>query len=430
MPARNTARGYGSVNRVLHWLIAALILTAILLGLIAVTLPRNGPEAIARVVQVFSVHKTVGITVLILALLRVVWVMGQTHPRPLHPERRVETWLADSVHWALYGGMVLMPLSGWLLHSAAPGEGFADILWPFGQRLPGIPQDAALTKQLEAFHGAGWWLLAALIVLHVAGAVKHVLVDRDATLARMTRPLDQLPEPPADTRSNRWLAPFTAAVVWLGFAIATQIVPQDEMPVTSQRPVPVAEAPPPAAPAAPAAQSTASAPPTQAATTSQSNPAWTVTEGTLGLSVNQGGSPVAGSFGTWIADIHYDPASGMGHVDVTVDIASLQLGTVSGTATGPDFLNAAAHPKAQFTADITRVVPAGTAHQAVGTLTLAGQERPASLPFDLTIEGNAARAQGKLVLDRRQFGIGAGYADESTVGFAVPVTVDLTATRR
>lgn len=405
-PARNTVRGYGSVNRILHWLIAVLILAAIALGLLGGSLPRAGAEAVARVIQVFSAHKTIGVAVLILALLRIVWVLGQIHPRPLHPQRRIETWLADTVHWALYGGMVLMPLSGWLLHAAAPGEGFSKILWPFGQRLPGVPQDAALTEKLAAFHMAGWWLLAALIVLHVVGALKHAFIDRDATLARMAGPQSRLPEPPADIRRRRWLAPLAAIVLWLGFAIATQITPETDKQAAS-----------------------GVAAPAQSAVT-DALPAWAVTEGTLGISVNQSGSPVTGSFAVWNAEINYDPDSGTGNVDVTVDIASLQLGAVASTATGPDFLNAAAHPQAQFKADITREAAGGTAHQAVGTLTIAGQSRPASLPFDLTFDGDTARAKGALTLDRRDFGVGAGYVDEASVGFAVPITVELTAARR
>ena len=156
MPAANTPRAYGSVHRFLHWTIAALILSAIALGLYAESFRAGGAEALPRMVQAFSIHKTVGITVLFLALARILWVLVQGHPRPLHPERRLENLVASTVHWALYGGMVLMPLAGWLLHTSAPGGGFADILWPFGQRLPGVPQDAGLSERFTAFHVNGW----------------------------------------------------------------------------------------------------------------------------------------------------------------------------------------------------------------------------------------------------------------------------------
>lgn len=218
MPAANTPRAYGSVHRFLHWTIAALILSAIALGLYAESFRAGGAEALPRMVQAFSIHKTVGITVLFLALARILWVLVQGHPRPLHPERRLENLVASTVHWALYGGMVLMPLAGWLLHTSAPGGGFADILWPFGQRLPGVPQDAGLSERFTAFHVNGWWLLAALIGLHVAGALKHTIIDRDATLARMAGNAARVPEPPQGPRANPWVPPLLALALWGGLA--------------------------------------------------------------------------------------------------------------------------------------------------------------------------------------------------------------------
>lgn len=406
MPASNTSRAYGSVHRFLHWTIALLIFGAIGLGLYAESFRAGGQQTLARMVEVFSIHKTVGVTVLFLALARILWVLVQGHPRPLHPDRKAETLVASTVHWALYGGMVLMPLAGWLLHTAAPGGGFAEILWPFGQRLPGVPQDAALSERFAAFHVNGWWLLAALIGLHVAGALKHTVIDRDATLARMAGNAARVPEPPRHPRPNAWAPPLLALALWGGLAAwaATAERPQDATP--SQ---------PAAGQAAPAAKPAASA--------------WTVRSGTLGLSVTQAGVPVEGQFGSWAAVIAYDEATGTGQVSAEVNIASLTLGAVSAMATGADFLNAAAFPTARFEGAITRSPRGGAAHQATGTLTVAGQSRPATLPFDLTIQGDTATARGQLTLDRRDFAVGATYADETTVAFPVVVTVDLTATR-
>lgn len=408
MPATNTSRAYGTVHRFLHWTIAVLILSAIALGLYAESFRAGGAATLARMVEVFSIHKTVGIAVLFLALVRIAWVLVQGHPRPLHPQRQLETLVASTVHWALYGGMVLMPLAGWLLHSAAPGGGFADILWPFGQRLPGVPQDAALSERFTAFHVNGWWLLAALVALHIGGALKHTIIDRDATLARMAGNAALVPEPPRHPQRHRWLPPLLALALWGG--LATWAATVERAP----------EAPPEQA----AQQAPASVAPAETAAS-----AWTVQSGTLGLSVTQAGVPVEGQFGTWTATIAYDETTGTGEVAAEVNIASLTLGAVSGMATGPDFLNAAAFPTARFEGQIARTTEGGTAHQATGTLTVAGQAQPATLPFDLTIEGDRATARVTLTLDRRDFGVGATYADESTVAFPVVVTIDLTATR-
>ena len=397
---RNTTRAYGWAARAFHWTVAVLILTALGLGLYADSLPRGGEDQLQAIFAAFSIHKTAGVAVLIIASARILWTLCQIRPRPLHPERRLETLLAETVHWALWIGMIIMPLSGWLLHSAAPG-GFSRILWPLGQRLPMVPEDAALAEGFARFHEAGWWVLGGLIALHVAGALKHALIDRDHTFARMAGNPDRLPEPPAHQMSpglQHLLAACAAVAIWGGLVAVT-------------------------------VQAEAEAEPAATATASQTAAAsgWAVQQGTLDIQVKQGGNDVAGQFAKWQAAIDYAPETQTGRIDVTIDIASLTLGSVTGTATGPDFLNAAAHPTASFKAEILPPAAAGQPHVAHGTLTIAGKSIETDLPFDLVLEGETATAKGQMQVDRRDFGIGAGYADESTVGFAVVINFDLTA---
>jgi polyisoprenoid-binding protein YceI len=94
---------------------------------------------------------------------------------------------------------------------------------------------------------------------------------------------------------------------------------------------------------------------------------------------------------------------------------------------GPEFFDVAAHPTAVFAAAIRRE---GEGYLAEGTLTLRGVEKPLTLPFTLALEGESARMEGRVSLDRRDFGIGAAYPDEGSVGFAVEVAVSLTALRQ
>ena len=397
MQASNTPRAYGRVARLFHWSIAFLILSAIGLGLYAGSLPRGTQEQMAAIFQAFSVHKTLGVAVLLLGALRILWSLTQVKPRPLHPERRLESFAAEAMHWELWIGMILIPLSGWLLHSAAPG-GFSRILWPLGQRLPLVPEDAALAERFAAFHTLSWWILAGLVLLHVAGALKHALIDRDGTMSRMAGPAARAPEPPPAQTAPlpHLLAALAGLAIWGATALAAA---QPDTEAAEASPV-VAEAP--------------------------AASGWAVQQGSLNLEVTQSGSAVAGQFGKWDARIDYDPEAKTGHVAVQIDIASLTLGAVSDSAKGPDFLNAAAHPLATFDADI---LAEGAGHVARGTLTIAGKSVPAELPFVLAIEGDTATASGEMRLDRRDFGVGAGYADESTVGFGVRVHFELTAQR-
>lgn len=390
MPLSNTEASYGSVARALHWFTALLILTAIGLGLLAVGRPTGSDAEVAAAARLYSLHKTVGIAAFAAALARILWALLQPRPGALNPERRLEHFLAGAVHWALYGAMLVLPLSGWVHHAAT--SGFAPILWPFGQSLPFVHESEAVAEAASRLHYAASWLLYLAVALHVAGALKHALLDRDAVLARMVSGV--APAPPPQRRSA---APaLSALLAWAVLIGAALALPG-----------------PGTAPAAPV-------PAAQAGN-------WQVAEGRIGFTVRQMAADVHGGFTGWTAGIAYDEARRSGTVTVRIPIAGMSLGTVTRQAAGPEFLNAAAHPEAVFDAAIAEA-EGGLA--ATGTLTLRGATMPVTLPFTLRIEGDTARMAGRTVLDRRDFGIGPSYPDESTVGFAVAVEVELTATRR
>lgn len=382
----NTATRYGSVARTLHWLTALLIIANIGLGLWAVYLPL---DAMALKVQVFSLHKTLGITALAVALARILWAFGQTRPAPVHPERRAETLAAEAVHWTLYAAMVLVPVTGWIEHAAT--EGYAPILWPLGQGLPLVPKSPALAMTMASVHTALAFLLIGSILLHVAGALKHALIDRDGVLARMTRGRPAGPGVAAGHAGPALVAVLVIAAAG-GFGWATR--PGD------------------AAPSDRLAQAVSD---------------WQVIDGRLAFSVRQMGSEVQGGFEDWTAAITFDPDSGTGRVDVAINMDSVTIGTVTQQAKGADFFDVDAHPVARFQGEIR---PEGSAHLAEGVLELRGASMPVSLPFDLQIDPDGvARMQGATVLDRRDWQIGQGYGDESTVGFAVDLVVELRAQR-
>jgi cytochrome b561/polyisoprenoid-binding protein YceI len=397
--ATNTASTYGWVERAFHWSIALLIPTVIALGVVAYRWPYDTDAALATKAALFSAHKTVGLAIFFVALGRIAWALSQPRPAPLHPARRLETFAASTVHWLLYGSLVLVPLLGWAHHATA--EGFAPIWWPFGQSLPFLPKDPALSAQLATLHMTFERVLVLALLLHVAGTLKHVFVDRDPTFARMWRGADPGPLPEGKSHALPLLA---ALVVWaaaLGAGLA--IGPRQAVAVQ-----------------VPAEAASVSGPST-----------WTVEQGTLAITVTQLGSPVTGQFGDWQAAIDFDEtprADGtLGTVEVGVAIGSLTLGSVSQQATGAEFLAAGAFPQAVFEAVI---LPEGDAYVADGTLSLRGVEIPLRLPFTLALDGDRAEMTGQVQLDRRDFGMGVeNYPDESSVGFAVALDVALTAVR-
>jgi cytochrome b561/polyisoprenoid-binding protein YceI len=402
----NTETSYGGVARFFHWAIALLIVTAFALGIIGDKMPRNA-DTIDTLKTLYSVHKTIGVTVFLLAVLRILWAVSQPRPVPLHPDNRLETLAAELVHWALYGALVVVPLSGWIMHAAEVG--FAPIWWPFGQNLPFVPKSETVALAAKAVHGTAVFVLLGAVGAHVAGALKHVVIDKDATLARMTKGTSA-GDPKAASHDK--IVPVAALVLWgavIGGALMFGTEDHGPKPsVTSEADAAVSE------PIVPSYITGANA------------PAWTVTEGRLTFSVAQSGAPIEGVFDTWNAKITYDVETGLGTVLVNIDTTTLTLGSVTSTAVGPEFFNTSTYTTSVFEADISRI-DAGPYHLATGEVTLIGQTVPVLLEFELQTDGVTATMTGIAQMDRRDFGMGAGYSDESTVGFVVDVDVNLTA---
>lgn len=153
----------------------------------------------------------------------------------------------------------------------------------------------------------------------------------------------------------------------------------------------------------------------------------------LGFSGVQVGVPFKGRFKRFEAEIAFDPAAPeTGHALVTVDLASAETGDVQRDEALPqaDWFATKATPQARFEA--RRFVPrGGDAYEAVGSLTIRGIRRDATLPFRLTLAGDAAHATGHLDLVRTDFGVGQGpWASGQWVALEVGVDLDLVARRK
>jgi len=237
MPAYPRGERYTRVAILLHWVIAALILFNLALGYFM-----EGFSPPWRMLVV-SVHVSSGITVLALTVIRVLWRL--THEPPAY-DPHVKPWerhLAHLVHFLLYVGMVLMPVIGWGIISAHPPQGSAGAAYeaahptprpgqpPIAQSLPpvappgagpmstagstnapprgslklwwviplpqlapiseigsmpgGLEPQKALHERFVVWHGLGGYIMILLLILHVAGAMKHQLIDKQEELARM-----------------------------------------------------------------------------------------------------------------------------------------------------------------------------------------------------------------------------------------------------
>ncbi len=177
MTLKNPAERWGPVSLWLHWTMFVLIAAIAVLGLYMADLPNN-PQKI----KFYSLHKSLGLTLLGLVVVRLAWraLAGAPHRVPGTP-----VWqgrIAMLTHAAMYVLMFALPLTGWLLNSAA---GYP-LQW-FG--LFNLPRIAATNEDLrelaESLHESGFWFLLALVIAHAAAAFYHHVFQHDATLTRM-----------------------------------------------------------------------------------------------------------------------------------------------------------------------------------------------------------------------------------------------------
>ncbi|MGV8930835.1 MAG: cytochrome b [Luteimonas sp.] len=177
MTWKNTDQQWGAVSQGFHWLIVLLVLALAIVGLTMGELPRT-----PKYFWVYTLHKSLGISVLALVLLWIGWRLHAGAPQPL-PAPRWQQRVASATHWLLYALVLAMPLSGWLYDSASGLRPFRY----FGL-LP-MPKLVAPNQSLRDWsHQAHiwlFWILVALVAVHAAAALYHHLFQNDATLTRM-----------------------------------------------------------------------------------------------------------------------------------------------------------------------------------------------------------------------------------------------------
>lgn len=176
MVLRNSTRAWGAVSKSLHWLVVLLIIGqwAIAQYADAQPLVAKGPP--------LNLHKSLGMTIFALAVLRLVWRLGNPVPSLAGLARTWEQVLAKISHVLLYGLLFAMPLTGWLMSSARnfPVSWFGLFQFP-----DLVAPDRTLYERMHDLHETLFGVLVTVALLHVAGALKHHFVDRNEVLRRM-----------------------------------------------------------------------------------------------------------------------------------------------------------------------------------------------------------------------------------------------------
>ena len=187
MATANTRTRYGTVAMTLHWLTAALVIANICIGLYFAQLSGDNANLFALV----QTHKSIGLTVLVLSLIRLLWrLVNPVPPLPagMSPPLR---FAAHATHFLLYFLIIAIPLSGWALVSSSPlglpTMYFGWFEWPHIGFLADLPraQKIPLRHDFGAIHVYLAWSAIVLIPLHVVGALYHQFYRRDDVLKRM-----------------------------------------------------------------------------------------------------------------------------------------------------------------------------------------------------------------------------------------------------
>lgn len=453
-----TNQRYTAIAIVLHWAIAFAILFNIPLGL-WMHGRAEANDVSEGVFRAFQLHKSVGLTVLALSVVRIGWRL--THAQPPLPAH-MPTWekrTARITHFLFYLVMLALPLTGWLYVSAGwsvhtdrplvvPTRYFGLFRVPdlFGLSHADDEVRASTAFNVLKLHWALGWATLALAALHVVAALKHQFFDRDEVMAHMVPGLrapfakDGAPH----DRTRLATLGFGLSITTLLAALALYTV--FTLPLGRAPPLPpstfqtidtatMTDTSTTATPATAATSTAINAVPPQGPTTGLVN--WRVNQASSAIGFSfvyqdpeNGDTTFNGAFGQWRADIRFDP-NDLAHSSavVIIQVASAHDGVDIHDRGLPttEWFDAGAHPTAEFRT--TSIHRSGSGYEAAGQLTIKGHAQPVTLPFTLSIDGDHARMSGHLSISRREFDIGVHSDANDMISPTVTINVRVDATR-
>ena len=371
---------YSTTAKLLHWTIAG----AIVLQFVLADLAERAGDADHAVQQLglLANHKSVGITILVLAIVRIGWRL--THKPPPLPSA-IPTWQVRASHlshWSLYALIVAIPLSGWLMSSASAYS----VSWFNLIQLPDfVAADPELKKTLKEVHETLAKILFLLALLHILAALKHAVIDKDGVLQRML--------------STVSLALFVI-VIALGVGVLGQAGKRSgdaDNTTTASTP-------------ATAVQS-------QSATISEL-PVWQIdyAKSYIHFTGDQAGAIFKGEWLSWSAELRFsadDLDSGL--FDVTVNTAEVNTNDKDrdDVLSDPEWFDPRQYPQAYYRAASFSKNGDGS-YNALGNLVVKGQSAPVVLKFTVEENDEQRVLLGHAEFLRLDLGIGVGEWEDTT----------------
>jgi cytochrome b561 len=396
MQLKNTTHTWGGITKSFHWVIALLIFVAIALGLIAHEMPTSPAK-----VKLFILHKSIGVTVFVLVVLRFLWKLFGAQPQAAKGITEKNEKLAHLGHWALYGFMFALPLTGWILNTAANFP----FKWMNLFAFPDFPGIGGGWKY-PAFYAHQYLAYALMIVVggHACMAILHHVKHNSDVLTRM------LPS----------IKPPVFAIIFLavfGGLVFASLQSVKSSPVSSSEKEAVDTVSPSLT--TPVVDSS-----------SHTDKLWLIVADDSKLSFvgTYDDVPFDGEFKQFRADMYFDPsAPEQGFFDVQIDTGSITTYSDDWDGSLPDeeWFFIASYPQATYQA--SQFVKTENGYRADGVLSLKGISKPVSLEFSwLESENGIVDFSGEATVKRTDFNIGVGeWAEDDTIGFDVKVKVNL-----
>ena len=372
---RSTSQRYGDIAVIFHWVIALLIIGLLVIGKYMTSLEENDPVRFVLT----QWHKSFGITVLILSVLRLLWRFTHKPPPELASIAHWQRRAASLAHGLLYVLMFILPITGWIMVSASPLDLdtvlFNVIPWPHLPGLHTLENRGDIAHSFQEYHEIAGIILIVILLAHSGAALKHHLFDKDETLVRM------LPEPGSRT--------FKRKIVFLTLALAASIT---GLYLYS----------------------------------SSGNQAALLAAGDSEVSfiAEVTGEPMPGIFTeTSVEALINEADPSVSTIQARVQTASLSSENpqVAGSLPETEWFDVQNYPEAVF--ESSRVAAADDGSLTVtGNLTIKESTREVSFPMNFTDEDGKRIARGEFTIDRRDFSIGLdSQQNDDFVGYPVVV---------
>ncbi len=397
---KNTEEVFGSIARGFHWSMALIIFGLLILGFWMVAMPVSPFKF-----ELYGWHKSFGLLVLTLGVMRLMWRFITLELKRLPSHAQWERFLSKTIHLVLYMSIIGMPLSGWLMSSA--GEYAVNFFGLFD--IPALTgKNEAVYKFMKTVHELLAFTLIGALGLHIAGVLKHHLLDRDETLARMGGNIIVVV-------SGLFLLSVSA------FFAGQHVLDRFDRVIENS-----------------ANDSNESV---QVQVKNEKiiveDYTWVIDseQSALGFQFSQYGQDVTGTFSVWSGAIVFDSENlEEASARIEIDIAGIGTGSADRDqqAVSQEWFAAQDHPRAVFESESFEALGANR-YGVKGRLTLRGVQLPVSFPFLLEISekdggGQLADMSANFTLQRLDFGIGQGqWKSTDAIGNAVDIEIKLQA---